>query len=99
ALRNLPPFPTRRSSDLTPSLLGAAADHRLPLPAAAIEPFAFALAAALDVNVGATSAQAILQVPGEWLQTVAADLRSHSRTALVRSEEHTSELQSLAYLV
>src|ERR671935_1505607 len=37
----------------TPSLLGAAADHRLPLPARAIEPFAFALAAPLGVDVRA----------------------------------------------
>ena len=67
----------------TPSLLGAAADHRLPLPAGSIEPFAFALAQALGMDVGAGAVQAPPGVPAGWLDALAADLRSRGRTALV----------------
>ncbi|HLZ26248.1 MAG TPA: 4Fe-4S dicluster domain-containing protein [Chloroflexota bacterium] len=66
-----------------PSLLGAAADHRLPIASRAIEPFAFALTAALGIDVGAPQAQAPTGVPPGWLESVAADLRGHGHTALV----------------
>ncbi|MCA1648197.1 MAG: molybdopterin oxidoreductase, partial [Chloroflexi bacterium] len=66
----------------TPSLLGAVADHRLPLAARAIEPFAFALAAALGVDV-AGPVPALTSLPAGWLETLAADLRSHGRTSLI----------------
>ena len=67
----------------TPSLLGAAADHRLPLPARAIEPLAFALAARLGVDVGAAPTATPAGVPDGWLDALAADLQSHGRTALI----------------
>src|SRR5207248_4655503 len=75
-------------------------DHRLPLQAAAVEPVAFALAATLGVDVGATSAQPPAQVPGEWLQAVAADLGSHARTALVLPGEFQSpSVHALAHSI
>jgi Fe-S-cluster-containing dehydrogenase component len=67
----------------TPSLLGAAADHRLPLPSRSVEPFAFALAEALGVDAGAGPVQVQASLPTDWLRAVADDLRSHGRTSLV----------------
>jgi molybdopterin-containing oxidoreductase family iron-sulfur binding subunit len=67
----------------TPTSLGAAADHRLPLASGAIEAFAFALASALGVNVGAASVAAPSQVPAGWLDSVVADLRAGGPRALV----------------
>ncbi|MBV9359240.1 MAG: molybdopterin oxidoreductase, partial [Chloroflexi bacterium] len=52
----------------TPSLFGAIADHRLPLPAHAIEAFAFALAGALGVNVGVAPPPPPAGVPSGWLE-------------------------------
>jgi len=59
--------------------IGALADHRLALPARAIEPFAWALAGALGVQGGAAAAG----VPTAWLQVAVDDLRSHGRTSVV----------------
>jgi Fe-S-cluster-containing dehydrogenase component len=66
----------------TPSLLGSMADHRLPLPAAAIESLALALAAALGIDIGG---RATLVPDGaqSWLAAVAADLRGSGAHALV----------------
>ena len=94
-LRYLHDFATRRrpeeaavtrvyAVESTPSLLGVAADHRLPLPAGAIPAFAFALARALGVDVGQTPVAAPPSgVPSGWLENVATDLRGHGRTSLV----------------
>src|SRR5579859_6779026 len=67
----------------TPSLLGAAADHRLPLPAGAIQPFAFALAAALGVDLGSAPVTAPAGVPSGWLETLAADLQAQRAKSLI----------------
>jgi molybdopterin-containing oxidoreductase family iron-sulfur binding subunit len=69
----------------TPSMFGVAADHRLPLAARAIEPFAFALADALGVGGQPATGQAAPPpgVPSHWLEALVDDLRSHGRTALV----------------
>jgi Fe-S-cluster-containing dehydrogenase component len=74
----------------TPSLLGVAADHRLPLSAGAIERFGFALASILGVDTGAAPAQPPMHVPAGWLETLAADLRAHGRTSLVVPGEFQS---------
>src|SRR5205814_2043419 len=50
----------------TPSTVGAVADHRLPLPARQIEPFARALAAALGVSAGGGSPPLPPGVPDAW---------------------------------
>ena len=71
----------------TPSLLGAAADHRLPMRARDIEAFAFALAAALGVDVGGQPSPVPAGVPDGWLEAVADDLRTHQGRALVVAGE------------
>src|SRR5207248_11077785 len=67
----------------TPSLLGAAADHRLPLAAGAISAFAFALAARLGVNVGDAPIQPPADVPASWLEALTDDLRAARQHAVV----------------
>jgi molybdopterin-containing oxidoreductase family iron-sulfur binding subunit len=65
----------------TPSVTGSIADHRLPLQAGLVGPFALALAAALQVP-GAR----LGPVPGEfagWVEPLARDLRNHQGTSLV----------------
>jgi molybdopterin-containing oxidoreductase family iron-sulfur binding subunit len=74
----------------TPSLLGVGADHRLPLRASEIEPFAFALAAALGVDVGGVPAGAPSGVASIWIDAVVADLRSHGQTSVVVPGEFQS---------
>src|SRR5207244_2029066 len=71
----------------TPSLLGAAADHRLAMPAGAIQPFAFALAAGLGIDLGASPVQPPVGVPAGWLDALAEDLRRHGPRALVIAGE------------
>jgi Fe-S-cluster-containing dehydrogenase component len=69
-----------------PTSMGALADHRLPLAARDIEPFAWALAGALGVQTGASatsSSQAPRGVPAGWLQALVEDLRTHAQSSLV----------------
>jgi molybdopterin-containing oxidoreductase family iron-sulfur binding subunit len=66
----------------TPSQLGTLADHRLPLPARAIQAFSLNLAAGLGVDTGLTAAPPA-GVPAGWLEAVAADLRGGGQNALV----------------
>ncbi|MCA9577979.1 MAG: 4Fe-4S dicluster domain-containing protein [Myxococcales bacterium] len=67
--------------EATHSLTGAAADHRLALPATRIDAFARALGAALEVpGVVAGDTDGI---PAEWVTNVAADLREAGRAAAV----------------
>ena len=67
----------------TPSTIGAVADHRLPLPARQIEPFARALAAALGLAVGGGSPQLPPGVPDGWLRAMVNDLQQHRGASLV----------------
>ena len=84
----------------TPSLLGAAADHRLPLPARAIESFAFTLARALGVDVGAASVSAPNGLPAGWLDALVADLRNRGRTSLVvPGEFQTPAVHAIAHSI
>jgi molybdopterin-containing oxidoreductase family iron-sulfur binding subunit len=110
-LRYMHDFATRRrpeqgplnrvyAVESTPSLLGASAEHRLPLPARLIEPLAFALAATLGVDVGSGPAQVPTGVPAGWLETLAADLRSHGRTSLVvPGDFQTPTVHALAHSI
>src|SRR5207247_9754441 len=86
-LRDLPPFPTRRSSDLP----DAASE-------AAVQGIALGLVvAALVASLGITLAPRLLAVMGAS-PAVTAIGTGYTRTML-RSEEHTSELQSRVDLV
>src|SRR5687767_16034141 len=81
--RDLHSFPTRRSSDL--DLGTARAGIRLNL--------------AFDKSVGLQRMDDGFHTPSRWaVKTGPAPKLSHLKL-VPRSEEHTSELQSLAYLV
>jgi molybdopterin-containing oxidoreductase family iron-sulfur binding subunit len=65
--------------ETVPTITGAAADHRLALPPAAIEFFARKLAAALGVEAGVEPPKK----PARWLDAVVQDLKQHRGTSLV----------------
>src|SRR5207244_5850075 len=97
--RVLHPFPTRRSSDLATMVAkpfsGRLSDRlgRKPLIVAGL----FLCAATLPAVPTLTSIWALTLVSGLFGLGVA--IVTPSTTALVRSEEHTSELQSPDHLV
>lgn len=68
----------------SPTLTGAAADHRLPRKASQIEGFARSLANAVGVAVEADAEAA----PAEWSSAIAEDLRAAGSAALVVAGEH-----------
>ncbi|HEU5014438.1 MAG TPA: TAT-variant-translocated molybdopterin oxidoreductase [Roseiflexaceae bacterium] len=65
-----------------PTITGAMADHRLPLRASQVEPFARAVAQALGVNVGGQVA-APEGVPAGWIDTMVRDLQQHKGASIV----------------
>ena len=88
------------AAESTPSLLGVAADHRLPLPSGAVDAFGFALASALGVDVGATQVQPPPGIPSGWFENLASDLRSHaSRSLVVPGEFQSPAVHALAHSV
>src|SRR5205823_12445266 len=93
-LRHLPSFPTRRSSDL--SIL-AALDVLVHCPSAP-EPFGRVLAEAMAAGRPVVAARCG-GIPEVVADTVTGYLVDSDDVGAFRSEEHTSELQSLAYLV
>ncbi|MCX6045608.1 MAG: 4Fe-4S dicluster domain-containing protein, partial [Chloroflexi bacterium] len=72
----------------TPTITGAAADHRLPLKASQIENFARALAQALKLTVAAGDTAAIQALPANWVNAVAKDLLAHPGASLVIAGDH-----------
>ena len=68
----------------TPSLTGAKADHRLPMRASDVEPFARQLAA----GIGAGSAAGGAPSRPPWIAAVAKDLLAHRGTSLVVAGEY-----------
>jgi molybdopterin-containing oxidoreductase family iron-sulfur binding subunit len=93
----------------SPTTTGANADHRLRLPAAAIEGYAYALALELAKHVG-TSLDALrpaLQqqasaagIPPKWLDAVAKDLAAnHGRALIVVGSRQPPRLHALALLL
>jgi molybdopterin-containing oxidoreductase family iron-sulfur binding subunit len=67
----------------TPGLVGAVADHRLPLRADKVEGFARTLAAKLGVEVGGGQTYASNDVPDAWLASLVSDLEAHKGASLV----------------
>jgi molybdopterin-containing oxidoreductase family iron-sulfur binding subunit len=66
----------------TPTSTGASADHRLSLSAGEIKAFAMAVAQALGVPGGATSAP-LPREAQQWIQPLARDLQRHPGASLV----------------
>ncbi|MBW7881823.1 MAG: TAT-variant-translocated molybdopterin oxidoreductase [Caldilineaceae bacterium] len=84
----------------TPTLVGAMADHRLPLRANQVEVFARALATELGVTNlrdGETDDGAI---PAGWVRAIARDLQAHPGTTLVLAGDHQPPaVHALAHLM
>src|SRR5438045_5104442 len=81
------PFPTRRSSDLDPR-------RRLTLLEAVKRGFDY-----VDVELRSGFMDVMVEKVGEGLIVSHHDIRGMPEDLDVRSEEHTSELQSLRHLV
>ncbi len=82
----------------TPSVTGSIADHRLPLQAGAIGPFALALAAALGVP-GAPAASASHDY-ASWIDPLARDLERHRGASLVIvGDEQPAAVHALAHAI
>ncbi|MEZ4735214.1 MAG: TAT-variant-translocated molybdopterin oxidoreductase [Caldilineaceae bacterium] len=69
----------------SPTITGAAADHRLALKAGQVEGFARVLAVALGLTVTASEDAAI---PADWISAIAQDLQAHPGASLVVAGEH-----------
>jgi len=83
-----------------PSILGANADHRLPLRSSDVEAYARALATALGVDVGADRGRLPDDVPSAWIDAVAADLRAHpGRGLLVVGEAQPPAVHAIGHAV
>jgi molybdopterin-containing oxidoreductase family iron-sulfur binding subunit len=68
----------------TPTITGASADHRLPLPAGRIETFVRAIARELGVTVAPGGDETALQgIPATWVSAIARDLQAHPGASLI----------------
>jgi molybdopterin-containing oxidoreductase family iron-sulfur binding subunit len=90
--------------ECTPSLTGAAADHRLALPARDVAGFARAIAARL--GVGGKRPELPGKIPDElaamaaWITAVAADLEAHrGRSLVLAGDTQPPEVHALAHRV
>jgi len=80
----------------TPSVTGATADHRLPLRASDVAPFARSLAGKL--GLGGTAP--LPPAAEKWLDAVAKDLQKHPRASLVvAGEQQPAEVHALAHAI
>lgn len=81
----------------TPSVTGSAADHRLPLPAAEVQDFALALAAALNTGAKAPS-RALPPEAARWIPALARDLeRNRGKSLIVAGEVQPPRVHALAH--
>src|SRR5205823_8136950 len=96
--RVLPSFPTRRSSDLFVRASSRQKEIaiRLAIGASRGRLTRQLVTEALVMSLAGAAAGTLL---AWWLTSIAASLSLPLPIPLARSEEHTSELQSLAYLV
>ncbi len=82
----------------TPTLTGAAADHRLPLRAAEIGHFARALARTLGLEIAADEENP--HIPARWVEAVAADLQAHPGGGLLVVGDHQPpDVHALAHAI
>lgn len=83
----------------TPTLTGAAADHRVPVGSAEIANWAFALAQELDVPFSGPPVEEG-GVDGRWVQAVAADLKAHrGQSVVVAGEQQPPVVHALAHAI
>ncbi|MBX3013351.1 MAG: TAT-variant-translocated molybdopterin oxidoreductase [Caldilineaceae bacterium] len=73
----------------TPTITGAAADHRWALPAGQVEAFARALAIALGIAVTPGDERTL---PTNWISAIAEDLQANPGTSLVIAGDHQPPL-------
>jgi molybdopterin-containing oxidoreductase family iron-sulfur binding subunit len=79
-----------------PTTVGSIADHRLPLRAGEVEPFARALASELGMAIAAAPAP----VPQPWLKAAARDLRQHrGASAVIPGERQPASVHALAHAI
>jgi molybdopterin-containing oxidoreductase family iron-sulfur binding subunit len=82
-------------AESTPTITGAAADHRLPMRAADVEGFARALAAACGIAV---TADAVAGRRGDWISAIARDLREHvGKSIVIAGETQPPIVHALAH--
>ncbi|HEV3342720.1 MAG TPA: TAT-variant-translocated molybdopterin oxidoreductase [Pirellulales bacterium] len=67
----------------TPGLVGAVADHRLPINPSEVEPLARALAGRLKVELAARGTDMPANVPERFLRAVVSDLEAHRGASIV----------------
>ncbi|HVR73712.1 MAG TPA: molybdopterin oxidoreductase, partial [Planctomycetota bacterium] len=86
--------------ECTPSLTGAAADHRLSLAPAALERFARTLARRLGVAAIEGEDAPPAEVPEKWLGALVEDLeRSRGASIVVAGGEQPPHLHALAHIL
>ena len=84
----------------TPSLVGATADHRLPIAFSAVESFAFSLAAALGLPVEKSAGPSPSAYEGRFLSALVADLKAHPRASVVvAGEDQPPVVHALAHAI
>src|SRR5690606_2165830 len=82
------PYNRLYAVESTPTITGAAADHRLPLRAGQVESFARTLAGALGLDVEPGQALDDTTIPANWIDAVARDLQANSGAGLVIVGDH-----------
>jgi MoCo/4Fe-4S cofactor protein with predicted Tat translocation signal len=111
ALKSVRDFASRRKIDgngerlsrlyaveSTPSLVGASADHRLPLRASDIEDFTRALGVALGLSVPEPPRYPEGTTEGRWVAALAKDLLAHPKASLiVAGDEQPPAVHALAH--
>jgi molybdopterin-containing oxidoreductase family iron-sulfur binding subunit len=75
-------------AESTPTITGAAADHRLPLQASQVESFARSLALELGLTVVPGDETAAQAIPLNWVGAVARDLQAHAGAGAVVAGDH-----------
>ena len=78
------------SVESTPTMTGAAADHRQAVKPGAVEAVAMLLAKAAGLDLPAESGTAAVDVDPSWFEAVAADLKAAGQRAVVIAGEHQS---------
>src|SRR5207302_10140731 len=93
----LPPFPTRRSSDLATNSLLSSSLRELAMPRDPVEPRS--ISARLDRSNDGQDHMVLPYASAPFVRTQKDLTRFISPWSRIRSEEHTSELQSRENLV